>query len=384
MRYGLRFLLAAACAAGCGDARSADGDGGGGPPPSPVEVAIAFQDTVIDAISATGEIEAVQSIRLRPEIEGRIVEILVREGAEVQRGRPLFKVDDAELVAQVARLEAERDLARQALERTKQLLREQAAAQADLEEAEARARSTQADLQLATVRLERTVVRAPFSGVVGQRFVSLGDYVTTSTELVSLQTVDPQRAAFDVPERYARELGVGQQVDFRVAAYPDRVFTGTVDFVDPVVRLPGRTIMVKAVVDNDDRSLAPGMFIEARLATDVRPEAVVVPEDAILPLQGATFVWAVKDGQATRRQVELGVRTPGFVEIESGVEAGEQVVVGGLERLFEGAPVMPTIVERRPGVEPPGSETAEGGSPQAEAGDQQVNSATEDASAATP
>lgn len=312
----------------------------------PVEVAEAQLDTVMDAILATGEIEAVQSIDLRPEVEGRLVDILVREGTEAQQGTPLFKVDDAELRAQVARLEAERDLAEQALRRAKELLERNASSEADLEQAEANARSARAQLELQQVRLERTLVRAPFSGIMGERFVSLGDYVTTSTRLTTLQTVDPQRASFQVPERYADRLRVGQQVTFRVAAVANREFTGTVDFVDPIVRLPGRTIIVKARVRNRQRSLKPGMFIEARLTTDVRPDAVVVPEDAILPLQGADYVWVVQDGQATRRQVSLGVRTTGFVEIRSGVEAGEQVVVGGLERLREGAPVAAILVDR--------------------------------------
>jgi membrane fusion protein (multidrug efflux system) len=315
----------------------------------PVEAAVALLDTVVDAIFLTGGIEAVQSIELRPEVDGRIVEILVREGSEVAAGRPLFKVDDAEIRAQVARLEAERDLAQQALERTRELIEQKASSEADLEQAEASFRIAQAQLELQRLRLERTTVRAPFAGLVGQRFVSVGDYVSTPTRLVTLQTVDPQRAVFQVPERYAERLRVGQEVDFGVAALPDVEFVGVVDFVDPVVQLPARTILVKAEVPNPGRELKAGMFIEARLATDVRPEAVIIPEDAVLPLQGATFVWIVtSEGTATRRQVELGVRTPGFVEVLSGVEAGEQVVVGGLERLSEGAPVAATLVERLP------------------------------------
>ncbi|MBA3522400.1 MAG: efflux RND transporter periplasmic adaptor subunit, partial [Gemmatimonadales bacterium] len=198
------------------------------------------------------------------------------------------------------------------------------------------------------VRLDRTLVRAPFSGVMGERLVSLGDYVTTATPLATLQTVSPQRAAFQVPERYADQLKLGQQVTFRVAALPGREFNGRVDFVNPVVQLPGRTITVKAQVPNPRRELQSGMFIEARLATAVRPKAVVIPEDAILPLQGSTFVWVAVDGKANRRPVELGVRTPGFVEATSGVEAGEQVVVAGQERLSDGAPVAPKVVERAP------------------------------------
>jgi membrane fusion protein, multidrug efflux system len=307
----------------------------------PVEAAAARADTVVDAILATGQIEALQSIELRPDVEGRLVQILVREGSRVKQGTPLFKIDDAELSAQVDQLEAERDLARQSLTRTRDLLSQKASSQAELERAEATMRSTEAQLQRLKVRLNRTLVRAPFAGVMGQRMVSLGDYVTTDTRLAALQTVSPQRASFQVPERYAEQLKPGQLVSFRVASLPGREFSG-------IVQLPARTIMVKARVPNPRGELQAGMFIEARLATAIRPSAVVIPEDAVLPLQGSNFVWVVADGKATRRQVELGVRTPGFVEIKSGVENREQVVVGGQERLAEGAPVQAQLVERRP------------------------------------
>jgi membrane fusion protein (multidrug efflux system) len=206
----------------------------------------------------------------------------------------------------------------------------------------------QASLELLELRLARTTVRAPFAGVVGQRRVSLGDYVNTQRELLMLQTVSPVRATFQVPERYAAELAVGQSVEFRVAALPGRTFNARVDFVDPVVTLPARTIAVKAVADNRDGALQPGMFTEVRLATDVRPNAIVIPEEAIAPTASGAFVWVVADGKATRRAVELGVRTPGFVEVREGLADTEHVVVGGIDRLFEGAPVTPTVVERRP------------------------------------
>jgi membrane fusion protein (multidrug efflux system) len=345
----LAWVMACNKAESAGSPKGGGDEGaGGGPPAMPVEAAVAQADTVVDAILATGQIEAIQSIELRPEIEGRIAAIRVREGSPVEQGAALFKVDDAELTAQVARAEADRDLARQSLARTKDLLEQKASSQAELERAEATARSNEAQLALLKVRLDRTTVRAPFAGVAGQRFVSLGDYVTTDTKLLALQTVSPQRASFQVPERYADQLKPGQQVTFRVAALPGREFAGRVDFVDPVVQLPGRTILVKAVVPNPKRELQSGMFIEARLATAVRPNAVVVPEDAVIPLQGSNFVWVVAGGKATRRQVELGVRTPGFVEIKSGVEAREQVVVGGQERLGEGAPVAAKLVDRTP------------------------------------
>src|SRR5213596_2123430 len=351
-REGFWVVAALAIAAGaCSKSKAGGpdpaGGGGGGPMGMPVEVVVARTDTVRDEISATGQMEAVQSIDLRPEVDGRIVEILIREGQEVDQATPLFKVDDAQLRAQVAQLEAQRDLAQQALARTKDLANQNASSAADLERAEATARSAQAEYDLQRIRLERTTVRAPFTGVVGQRYVSLGDYVTSSTRLASLHTVNPQRAAFQVPERFARLLRPEQEVTFRVAAIPGHDFSGTVDFVDPVVQLPGRTILVKARVPNSERLLQPGMFIEAHLVTAVQPKAIVIPEDAVVPLQSADYVWVVAEGKVQRKEVGLGVRTPGFVEVTSGVEVGTQVVVGGLELLAPGAPVMAKVVERK-------------------------------------
>jgi membrane fusion protein (multidrug efflux system) len=314
----------------------------------PVETSTAFRDTVVDAIVATGQVEAMQQIALRPDVEGRVVELLFTEGRQVAAGAALVKIDDAELVAQVARATADRDLAAQALQRTRELVADRAAAPADLERAEATARSAAAALDLLVLRLERTTVRAPFAGVVGQRLVSIGDYVNSQSELLTLQTVSPQRATFSVPERYAAELKPGQEVTFRVAALPGRDFVARVDFVDPVVTLPSRTITVKAIAANPGGVLQPGMFLEARLATATRPDATVIPEEAISPTSDGAFVWVIEEGRAVRRDVELGVRTPGFVEIRSGVTAGEQVVVGGLERLVTGAPVQATEVPRRP------------------------------------
>ena len=360
----LAVLLLLAAPAACKKANSAAGGGGGPGGPGgfamPVEVAAALRDTVVDAIAATGQIEAIQSIELRPEVSGRITDILVREGQEVADGTPLFKVDDAELKAQVAQADAERQLSRQALERTKGLIAQNASSTSDLEQAEARSRGADANYDLLKTRLDRTVVRAPFGGVVGRRLVSIGTYVSPQTPLITLQSVNPQYASFDVSERYADRLRGGQLVSFQVAALPGRNFSGEVVFVDPVVALPGRTILIKARVPNSEHQLQAGMFIEARLATDLRPNAVVVPEDALLPMQGATFIWVIKAGKADRRQVSVGVRTAGWAEIQSGVEAGDSVVVGGGERLFPTAPVMARLVERRRGA-PAGQESTGSG-----------------------
>lgn len=317
---------------------------GGGPPampPMPVDVDTARRQSVVDAVRATGRIEAQQAIELRPDEQGRITQLLFREGQSVAAGTPLVKVDDAMLRAQAERAKADRDLASQQLERVRRLRAQNAASPADLERAEAAARSAEAGLALLELQVERTTVRAPFSGAIGQRFVSVGDYVTTGTRLLTLQTVDPQRAVIEVPERHAVKLRPGQIVEFTVAAQAGRTFRARVDFIDPVVQDENRTIVVKASAPNPGRQLKPGMFIEARLATATRANAIVVPEDAVQPLRSANVVWAIVDGKASRRVVQLGVRSAGVVEVTSGVQAGETVVVGGLERMGEGLPVAP-------------------------------------------
>ena len=328
-------------------AQAAGGPGGGAPgggaaamPPMPVDVDTARIRPIVDAVRATGRIEAVQAVELRPDEQGRVVALLFREGQSVSRGTALVRLDAALLRAQAERADADRDLAGQQLARVRRLREQNAATPADLERAEAAARSANASLSLLQLQIARSVVRAPFSGVVGQRFVSVGDYVTTSSPLLTLQTIDPQRAVIEVPERHAVSLKQGQNVEFTVAAAPGRAFVARVDFIDPLVQSANRTITVKGLAPNRDHLLKPGMFIEARLATATRAGAIVIPEDAVQPLRTANIAWVVDKGKASRRVVQLGVRSAGFVEVTSGVKAGELVVVGGLERMGEGMPLM--------------------------------------------
>jgi membrane fusion protein (multidrug efflux system) len=325
-------------------------------PPMPVDVDTARQRPVVDAVRATGRIDAIQAVDLRPDEQGRVTALLFREGQFVGKGTPLIKIDDDMLRAQAERAKADRDLAQQQLERMRRLREQNASSPADLERAEASARSAGAALAVLELQIARTTVRAPFAGVVGQRFVSAGDYVTTATRLLTLQTVDPQRAVIEVPERHAVRLRPGQTVEFTVAAEPGRTFRARVDFIDPVVQVDSRTIVVKALAPNPDRVLKPGMFIEARLATATRANATVIPEDAVQPLRTANVVWAVADGKASRRVVQLGARSQGVVEVLSGVEPGELVVVGGLERMAEGMPLaaQPRARAGTPNVEPAG------------------------------
>jgi membrane fusion protein (multidrug efflux system) len=338
----LVVVIVAALTIGRSGTATAGGPAGGGPPsmpPMPIDVDTARYQSVVDAVRATGRIEALQAVDLRPDEQGRVTGLHFFEGQFVGRGAALVTIDAAMPRAQAERATAERDLARQQLERVRLLRQQNAASAADLERAEANARSAAAALSVLQLQIARSTVRAPFAGVVGQRFISVGDYVTTGTRLLTLQTVDPQRAVIEVPERHAVSLRPGQTVAFTVAAAPGRTFNANVDFIDPVVQTANRTIMVKARAPNPNRVLRPGMFIEARLATATRMNAIVVPEDAVQPLRTANVVWVIDGGKASRRVVQLGARSQGVVEVLSGVKAGELVVVGGLERMAEGMPV---------------------------------------------
>src|SRR6266542_2216262 len=254
-----------------GGGGAAAGPPGGAMPPMPVDVDTARAQSIVDAVRATGRIEAVNAVDLRPDADGRVTQLLFFEGQNVSKGQALLRIDDALLRAQAARASADRDLARQQLARVKRLREQNASSPADLERAEAQGHSADAALALLQLQIDRATVRAPFSGVVGQRFVSVGDYVNNGIRLLTLQTVDPQRAVIEVPERHAVQLSRGQELEFTVAAQPGRVFKARVEFIDPVVNGSNRTILVKANAPNHDRLLRPGMFIEARLATTPRP-----------------------------------------------------------------------------------------------------------------
>ena len=316
--------------------------------PVPVEVVLVRSDTVVDAITATGQIEPLQSIELRPEVDGRLVEILVREGAAGGPGHAALQGGRrASSRPRSPGPQADRDLAQQALTRTRALLADKAAAPADVERAEAQMRSTQAGLDLLQLRLDRTVVRAPFTGVTGQRLASLGDYVNNSTRLITLQTVQsparrvPGAGALRRPAQ-ARAAGAvpgGRAGGARLHRH--------VDFVDPAGPAP-RPHHHHQGPGAEPAARAAGRACSSRPGwrpPSARPP-LVIPEDAVSPFAGAMYVWVIRDGKAERREVTLGVRTPGYVEVAERLDPGEQVVVGGPERLSPGADVRATVVDR--------------------------------------
>lgn len=307
----------------------------------PVEVETAKSDSVRDEIEVVGDIKADESVVIRPEIAGQIKEIHFEEGQGVDEGALLFSMDDEILSAELDDASAALELAKRNFDRSKQLYSRQVGTERTRDEALASMQSGEAKAALARARLSKTKIHAPFSGIVGFREVSVGAYVSAGTDLVRLVKIDPVEIDFRVPERFLPVLAEGQQITARVDALPDREFDGEVFALDNVVDINGRSIRVRARVPNPDGVLRPGMFARVNLTTELRRNAVIVPEGAIVPTLEGEYVYRVVDGKAERTDVTIGRRMTGEVEIVEGLSEGDTVIVAGQQKVQEGAAVQP-------------------------------------------
>jgi membrane fusion protein (multidrug efflux system) len=319
--------------------------GAGGPPPGgfavPVETAVATTETVMDKISAVGSIEPNEIVDVRSEISGRITAVSFVEGAPVKKGDVLFQLDDAKLQADVQLAGAEFAKARNNLDRTRKLLEQQAISPREFDDAQAEFTSAEARLTLAREQLADATIVSPHDGMISQRLVSPQQFIEKNQTLVTVVDTDPMKIDFSVPERFMSQLRIGQQVDVTLVALPGRAFRGEVYFIDPRVDASTRTIKLKARLPNPDNALRAGLFANVSLVAGQRENAVVAPEQAVVPLVDKNVVFIVTDGKAQRREIVIGARLPGRVEIVSGVNAGDHVVIAGQQKLRDLAPVMP-------------------------------------------
>jgi membrane fusion protein (multidrug efflux system) len=307
----------------------------------PVEVETVASGAVRDEVEVVGNILADETVVLRPEISGLVKEIHFSEGETVEEGDLLFSLDAEILAAEVAEAEAAHELAKRNYERSTELLSRQVGTERTRDEALAEMQSSEAKLALAKARLKKTKIRAPFSGIIGFREISVGAYVSSGNDLVRLVKTDPVEVAFRVPERFLAVLRKGQDITVRVDAFPDQAFSGKVFALDNVVDVNGRSVQVRARVPNPDLLLRPGLFARVKLVTELRQNAVIVPEGAIVPTVEGAYVYRVVDGKAKRTDVTIGRRMAGDVEIMSGLSAGETVIVAGQQKVRDGAAVQP-------------------------------------------
>jgi len=211
--------------------------------------------------------------------------------------------------------------------------------EAAIKEAEGMVNEAVAGLSITQERIDDMSIRAPFSGILSERTVGPGDFVDKGESIVSLVAINPLKAVFSVPERYRILLKTDQKVSLKIEAVKDRIFSGKVVFISPNLDTETRSVRVKAVMENSDGLLKPGFFCHVKIILHTNPEAVVIPEEAVSPRGESFFVYTVENNKAVLKQIELGLRMTGRVEVKKGLKEGEQVIVAGLQRVTDTGPV---------------------------------------------
>jgi membrane fusion protein (multidrug efflux system) len=318
--------------AGPGGPAGGGGQGGPGGPVN-VETGRAEKVSLTDEATAAGTLRANESVTLRSEVAGRIARVNFTDGARVVRNAVLVALDASVAAAEVEQARAELGLARANYQRTAELAERNFVSQSAKDQSAANLAVLEAKLKLSEARLAKSDIRAPFSGVMGLRNVSAGDFVKDGTDLAVLEDVSSMKVDLRLPERYMAQLRRGQQIQLSFDSYPGKVFTATLDATDVQVDANGRSLIVRGKLPNPDGSLRSGMFARARVVLRENPAALVIPEEAIIPQGTDAFVYRVDAGKATRVRVETGLRKEGRVEIVKGLAPGDQVVTAGQLRL---------------------------------------------------
>jgi len=336
------------------------------PAPVAVETMPVARRPVARGITAVGSLRSDETVVLRPEVAGLIREIRFQEGQPVTQGQVLVRLDDAIARAELAQASANLALAQSQNRRAASLQAEGFISQQGRDEATNNLKVQQAAVALARARLDKTVIVAPFAGVIGLRNVSVGDYVNAGQDLVQLEAINPLKVDFRVPEMYLTQVRAGQALEVRFDALPEIQRAGVVVAISPVVDAGARSLSVRAQVPNDDGLLRPGLFARVQLLF-AREEVLVVPEAALAPAGQVQYVYRVVNSaggepragqQAERVAVVIGQRRDGVVEIREGLQEGDMVVVAGLQRLSDGAPVVVHPAAMRPPANPAGHAAA--------------------------
>jgi membrane fusion protein, multidrug efflux system len=317
--------------------------GSGGPPPTQVVVLEAVKRPVAETLSLVGTLLANESVEIQAETDGVIEEILFEEGEAVEAGALLVRLDESKLASSLGEAEANFQLSQANHERAQQLFRDKLISQQEFDQASAMFSFNQATLELRRRQLEDTRIHAPFEGVVGSRNVSPGQVISKNTTLTWLIDLDPLKVEMNVPERFLGRLRVGQAVEFPIAAHGNRVFTGEVYYISPYVEQTTRTALVRARLPNPGHELKPGMLATIEITLEVRGEAVVISEAGLAQVQdeNRAVVYVVNEElMVEARNVVVGVRMPGEVEIRSGLRVGESVIVEGIQKVGPGSKVV--------------------------------------------
>ena len=369
-------------ATGGGAAGGGGGGGGGGGKPT-VEVAQVELMNLVDEAQTVGSLRSRQGVVLRPEVSGRITQLNFRDGDRVKKGQLLVQFDDQLPAAQVQQAQAELNIAKANNSRNIELVAQNFISRRTLEESAAAQQVAEAKLALARATESRLKIIAPFDGLAGIRSVNVGDYLKDGADIVNLEDMDAIFVDYRLPERFQTKIRRGQSSAVELDALPGRKFAATVLAIDPLIDANGRSVGVRACIDNRRLQLRPGMFARVNAVFGQRNSARVIPEEAIVPQGGKQFVIKVVNGSTPnsrvtqRAEVKLGLRSPGKVEVLEGLEPGETVVTAGQQRLQRDgtevrvidlappAPAQPPAAAGTPAPDAGGKPAAAGGKPAA-------------------
>ncbi len=297
-------------------------------PPTVVDVIIAAPQGISNTVEANGSVVANEYVELHPEVSGRITYLNVAEGHTVAQGTVVARINDADLQAQLSKSKIQLDLAQKTEERYKKLLDVNGLNQADYDNVVNQVNGLKADIQYTQTLIDKTVIRAPFSGVLGLRQVSPGAFVTANNIIVTIQQVEKVKIDFTIPEEYSAMIKKGNLVDVEVdAAQPTRK-KAMVIATEPQVNLSTRNLKVRAILQ--DGTANPGAYVKVFVESGGNKKAVMIPTNSIIPDDKNSQVILVKDGHAAFVNVKTGIRESNNVEIISGIAPGDSVVVTGV------------------------------------------------------
>ncbi|MFZ3155727.1 efflux RND transporter periplasmic adaptor subunit [Pseudomonas sp.] len=313
-----------------------------------VEVVKPERSLVRDELLTFGSLRPDESVMIRPEIAGRLAQLHFREGQRVEAGALLVSLDDSITRAELAQAQANLNLAEKNFQRAQMLFKRGASNAQALDEASAQQQASRASLALSQARLDKTRILAPYDGVLGLRAVSPGDYLSEGQDIVNLEVLDPLKVDFRIPQKAVSQIRLKQVIEISLDAYPGERFTGEIFAINPRLDEAGRSQAIRAHISNSDGRLSPGQFVRVSVILAERPNALVIPEEAVMPVGEQLLVNLVVDGKVEVREVKLGKRLAGKVEVLEGLQGDETLISAGWQKVRAGAPVRIKVVEQAP------------------------------------
>lgn len=299
---------------------------------------VAKTETFDNNLSLSGSIEANEQVEIRSEVSGIVEGIYFQEGSNVAKGQVLFKVNDSELRAQLRQAQTKQGLASENERRAKLLLTKEAISQEEYDISSADFRSAQSQSQIIQAQIAKTSIKAPFSGKIGLRSISPGTYITPTILVANLVNISKLKITFSIPEKYATQVKVATNLSFTVSGSETK-YSAKVYAIEPGVDTNTRTLQIRAIAENKNGALIPGSYANVELPLDKLKDAIVVPTEAIIPVQNGKKVFISENGKAKEVMVETATRTDASIVVLSGLKAGDTVITAGVMSLKADAPV---------------------------------------------